>query len=198
MHVLYCIQEAANDSGSKICTAVPALAACPCKLPSLSANHSPSPPCKMGKTPIRVNPLVYSFCGEYSSTVAVYRKRAWARIYKFLRSSEIDSKASIPPANVAWRSGRYPPIPSWFLPPIECLKIPALNTFATEWFGTHWRRVLHILQRRSYDLCPVYINSLSFVGWGRKQDAGPEAGVLDDRSHASPLGYIGWTGFQPM
>jgi hypothetical protein len=30
----------------------------------------PSPPAKMSKTPIRVNPLVYSLCGEKSSSIA--------------------------------------------------------------------------------------------------------------------------------
>ncbi len=45
-----------------------------------------------------------------------------ARIFKLLKSPRIDSKKSIPPA------GRYDnPIPTRFLAPIDCLKIPALG-----------------------------------------------------------------------
>jgi hypothetical protein len=46
-------------------------------------------------------------------------------IFKLLRSPGIDTKESIPPANVAW-AGRYDnPIPTRFLVSINCYKIPA-------------------------------------------------------------------------
>jgi hypothetical protein len=48
-----------------------------------------------------------------------------ASIFKRLWSPGIDSKGSIPPAYVA---GRYNPIPTRFLAPIDCLKIPALDS----------------------------------------------------------------------
>ncbi len=44
-----------------------------------------------------------------------------ARIFKRLWSPGIDSKEWIPPAYVAHDT----PIPTWFLAPIDCLKIPA-------------------------------------------------------------------------
>jgi hypothetical protein len=50
-----------------------------------------------------------------------------ARIFKRLCSSRIDSKELIQPAYVAWRAGKITlwPIPTQFLAPIDCLKIPA-------------------------------------------------------------------------
>ncbi len=36
------------------------------------------------------------------------------------------SKESIPPVYVAWQAGTITPIPTRFLAPIDCLKIPAL------------------------------------------------------------------------
>ncbi len=52
-------------------------------------------------------------------------KHTRAQIFKLLRSPGIDSKAWILPANVAWRAGTINPIPTRFLAPIDCLKIPA-------------------------------------------------------------------------
>ncbi len=46
--------------------------------------------------------------------------------FKLLRSQIIDSKQPIPPGCVAWRAVYDNPIPSRFLAPIDCLKIPAL------------------------------------------------------------------------
>ncbi len=49
-----------------------------------------------------------------------------ARIFKLLRSAGIDSTESIPPAYVAWRAGTSTHcIPTRFLAPTDCLKIPA-------------------------------------------------------------------------
>jgi hypothetical protein len=48
-----------------------------------------------------------------------------ARIFKRLWSPGIDTKASIPPAYVAWRAGTITPIPTRCLGPIDFLKIPA-------------------------------------------------------------------------
>ncbi len=81
---------------------------------------------------------------------------AWDGIFKLLLSPEIDFEESIPPAYVAWRAGtrilfllgswpqyivkkfqhwrgRYDnPIPTRFLAPTDCLKIPApLSSFFT-------------------------------------------------------------------
>ncbi len=53
-------------------------------------------------------------------------RECWARIFKHLWSSWIDSKELIPPAYVAWRAGNDNPIPTRFLAPIYCLKIRAL------------------------------------------------------------------------
>jgi hypothetical protein len=49
-----------------------------------------------------------------------------ARIFKCLWSPGIDSKEWIPPVYVAWRAGTITPLPTRFLVPIDCLKIPAL------------------------------------------------------------------------
>jgi hypothetical protein len=49
-------------------------------------------------------------------------------ICKSLRSLGIYSKELIPPAYVAWRPGTTNPIPTRFLAPIDCYKIPALHT----------------------------------------------------------------------
>ncbi len=49
-----------------------------------------------------------------------------AGIFKPLRSPGIDSKESIPPAYVVWRVRYDNPIPTRFLVPIDCFKIPAL------------------------------------------------------------------------
>ncbi len=48
-------------------------------------------------------------------------------IFKLLRSPEIYSKELIPPAYVAWRAGAtaHLAIPTRFLAPIVCSKIPA-------------------------------------------------------------------------
>ncbi len=54
----------------------------------------------------------------------------WARIFKYIRNPWIDSKESIPPAYVACYDN---PIPTRFLAPIDCLKIPALYTKQTTW-----------------------------------------------------------------
>ncbi len=48
-----------------------------------------------------------------------------ARIFTHLRSPRIDFKESIPLAYVAWRAATTTPIPTRFLSPIDCLKIPA-------------------------------------------------------------------------
>ncbi len=48
--------------------------------------------------------------------------RCRARMLKLFRSPEIVSKASIPPAYVAWRAEYDNPIPIRFLAPIDCLK----------------------------------------------------------------------------
>jgi hypothetical protein len=48
-----------------------------------------------------------------------------ARIYKLLRSPEIDSKESIPPAYVAWRVGTTTVFLLSFLASIGCSKVPA-------------------------------------------------------------------------
>ncbi len=55
------------------------------------------------------------------------KQRATARIFKLLRSPRIDSKEPIPPGCVLCSlAGRYyNPIPTRFLAPIDCLKIPA-------------------------------------------------------------------------
>ncbi len=54
------------------------------------------------------------------------RSWIWARIFKLLRSPGIDSNKPIPPAYVTLARRCNNPIPTWFLAPIECLKIPAL------------------------------------------------------------------------
>jgi hypothetical protein len=46
--------------------------------------------------------------------------------FKHLWSPGIDSKEWIPPAYVASRAGYDNPIPTRFLAPVDCLKIPAL------------------------------------------------------------------------
>jgi hypothetical protein len=48
-------------------------------------------------------------------------------IFILLWSPEIDSEESIPPAYVAWYEN---PIPTWFLAPIDCFKIPAQVTIS--------------------------------------------------------------------
>jgi hypothetical protein len=51
-----------------------------------------------------------------------------ARIFKLLKGPRIDSKESIPPAcSLTGRNDN--PLPTRFLAPIDCLKIPALETF---------------------------------------------------------------------
>ncbi len=50
-----------------------------------------------------------------------------ARILKCLRSTGFDSKDSILPAYVAWLPRNDNPIPTRFLAPIDCLKIPAVH-----------------------------------------------------------------------
>jgi hypothetical protein len=59
-----------------------------------------------------------------------------ARILKLLWIPGIDSKEPIPPAYVAWWAGNS--IPSRFLAPIDCLKIPAQNCAckSSNWFKT--------------------------------------------------------------
>ncbi len=59
-------------------------------------------------------------------------RHARARIFKLLWSLRIDSKELIPPGCVAWRAGTTIPIPTRFLAPIDCLKIPAQATLATQ------------------------------------------------------------------
>jgi hypothetical protein len=51
-------------------------------------------------------------------------------IFKLLGSPVIDSKESIPPAYVAWRINQQydNPILTRFLAPIDCSKIPALDS----------------------------------------------------------------------
>ena len=54
------------------------------------------------------------------------------RIFKLLNFLRIDSKESIPPAYVALRAGirqPYTAIPTRFLAPIDCLKIPAQDAW---------------------------------------------------------------------
>ncbi len=48
-----------------------------------------------------------------------------AQIFKLLRSTRIDSKESIPPSYVSWRAVTANPVPTRFLAPTDCLKIPA-------------------------------------------------------------------------
>jgi hypothetical protein len=89
--------------------------------------------------------IVHAFSS--SSLHHVYNVQS-DQICKLLRSLGIDSKESIPPAYVAWRAGtttlfllgidpaslcsmagRYDnPIPTRFLAPIDCSKIPALSS----------------------------------------------------------------------
>jgi hypothetical protein len=47
---------------------------------------------------------------------------SWARIFKLFRGPRIDSKESIPPVQYV------NPIPTRILAPIDCFKIPALNS----------------------------------------------------------------------
>jgi hypothetical protein len=57
---------------------------------------------------------------------SIFWSGSWARIFKLLRSPEIDSKESISPAYVAL-AGRYGnPLPTRFLSPKDYLKMPAL------------------------------------------------------------------------
>jgi hypothetical protein len=65
--------------------------------------------------------IIYVMCGVVST------KSTRARICKTLRSLGIYSKELIPPAYVAWRPGTTNPIPTRFLAPIDCSKIPALH-----------------------------------------------------------------------
>ncbi len=55
-----------------------------------------------------------------------FKIASWARISKLSRSPEIDSKESIPPAYVAMAGPYDNRMPTRFLAPIDCLKIPVL------------------------------------------------------------------------
>jgi hypothetical protein len=70
----------------------------------------------------------YLGCGQDQVRTMAYR----ARILTLLRSPGIDSNASAPPAFVAWRAGTITLIPTRFLAPIDCLKIPAQETAENE------------------------------------------------------------------
>ncbi len=62
------------------------------------------------------------------------RKRtgSWARIFVLLWSPGIDSKEPILSTYVAWAGWYENPIPTRFLAPIDCLKIPALMSSGLE------------------------------------------------------------------
>jgi hypothetical protein len=57
--------------------------------------------------------------------VGLSYRPARARIFKLLRSPRIDSTEPIPPGCVPWRAAYDNLIPTRFLAPIDCLKIPA-------------------------------------------------------------------------
>ncbi len=69
-----------------------------------------------------------SLKGQEKNVGTPYRKalESRVRIFKRLWSPGIDSKESIPPAYEARRAGTNNPIPTRFLAPIDCLKIPEL------------------------------------------------------------------------
>ncbi len=70
-------------------------------------------------------------CRSFLEKVHVTPRRAdfwfiWARIFKLLRSPRIDSQGTNS-ARLCSLAGRYHnPIPTRFLAPVDCLKIPAL------------------------------------------------------------------------
>ncbi len=70
----------------------------------------------------------------FAKTQCKYR----ARILKLLRSPGIDSKASIPPAYVAWRASTRSPIPTRFLATVDCLKLPTQDIFFGIWLEFLW------------------------------------------------------------
>ncbi len=71
-----------------------------------------------------VQPFVFWYTSENET---VKSGATWARIFKLLRRPRIDSKKPIPPAYVVGGPVRHP-IPTRFLAPIDCIKIPALKS----------------------------------------------------------------------
>ncbi len=96
----------------------------PAARPSLPSPSPCTPPSRSSRTATRPTPP------SASSPPSAFVSSNWARIFKRLWSPGIDSEEWIPPAYVAWRAYDKP-IPTQFLAPIDCLKIPALYSVHT-------------------------------------------------------------------
>ncbi len=104
--------------------AAPGCTKCQSKLPSKYKSRLPcflSSRASQDAVQAQHYSLRASLVGTFSSL-----RGCWARIFILLSSIGIDSKESISPAYAAWRASTRTPIPTRFLAPMECLKIPAL------------------------------------------------------------------------
>jgi hypothetical protein len=93
-------------------------------------------------------------------------------MFKLLRSPRIYSKEPIPPGCVAWLAGQYDnPIPTRFLAPIDCLKIPAHLLLVTN--------LIIIFEDTEYTDCQAFSQVVPpLVPRGDTLDSGEGAGDL--------------------
>ncbi len=77
-----------------------------------------------------------------------------ARIFELLRSLGIDTNKSIPPDYICSLAVRYDnPLPSWFLAPIDCSKIPVLGSIPCcvimEWRAAEKAVLNEVLEKKN-------------------------------------------------